>query len=61
MSNTEVYDKLCKVFQIQKLQTFDEYLDRMDAEASASKGKKKAAKAEKTIDSIPLEIPGGDL
>jgi hypothetical protein len=58
MTNEEVYGKLCKVFQIQRLQTFDEYLDRLDNEAKASKGKKKA---DKTIEDIPINIPGGVL
>lgn len=59
MADTELHGKLCKIFQIQKMQTFDEYLERMDEEAKASKGKKKTGK---TIDDIPLETPvGGTL
>lgn len=59
MTNEEVYSKLCKVFQIQRLQTFDEYLDRLDSEAKASKGKKKS---EKSIEDIPMPpIVGGAL
>jgi hypothetical protein len=59
MTNEEVYGKLCKVFQIQKLQTFDEYLDRLDNEAKMSKGKKKV---EKNIDELPMPtMVGGSL
>ena len=47
-----VYEEVKKIFGIQNMQTFDQFLDRQDAE---KKGNKKT-----TIDDIPVVNIGGD-